>query len=78
MKKKTYRVWASVVGTKYLGAFEASSKEEAEEIAMESDEACISLCHQCSRECEDPVVDKADAEEDQRATPRPSRSRGKK
>lgn len=52
-----YRVYASIVGSKYLGEFEASSADEAVQRAAESDAGSISFCHQCSSECEDPEVD---------------------
>jgi len=61
--KKTYRVSARVVGSKFIGEFEANSKEEAEEMASESDEAYISLCHQCSSECEDIEIEEFFIEE---------------
>jgi len=62
-EKKTYSVSASVRGSKYIGEFEASSKEEAMEIALKSDEMYISLCHQCSSECEDAEIDEVFVEE---------------
>lgn len=52
-----YRVSGSVVGVKWIGEFEAGSPEEAEEKAWDSDECNISLCHQCSSECEDGEID---------------------
>jgi hypothetical protein len=57
-----FRVWAAVTGTKYLGEFEAETKEQAEEMALVSDAASVRLCHQCSDECEDPQCDSASAE----------------
>lgn len=57
-----FDVWAKVSGTKYLGQFEAATKEAAEELALESDAAGVSLCHQCSPECEDPECVEAVAE----------------
>lgn len=48
-----FRVSASVVGSKYIGEFEAETAEDAEQLARDSSEASISLCHQCSCECED-------------------------
>lgn len=56
-----YKVFGKIVGSRYLGEFEASSKEEAEEMAL--NDATCSLCHQCSREIEDPEVVSAEAEE---------------
>lgn len=57
-----YRVRGTVIGTKYLGEFEANSEEEAVELALNSEEACVSLCHQCSGDCEDPEIHEANAE----------------
>ena len=51
-----YRATATVTGSKYLGEFEAPSAAEAERMARESDEASVSLCHQCTDEVEDPEV----------------------
>ena len=58
-----YKVYGTVTGTKYLGTFEAESAEVAETMAWESDECCVSLCHQCFGECEDPEVTEVSAEE---------------
>lgn len=58
-----FRVYASVVGSKYLGEFEAETKEEA--IKMAEADACVSLCHQCDSECEDPEIDELFAECDE-------------
>ena len=49
-----FNVYATVTGGKYIGEFEAETKEKAIEMAQESDNASVSLCHQCSPECEDP------------------------
>ena len=49
-----YHVYGTVVGSKYLGEFEAASEEEAIEKA--SNEAYVSFCHQCSQECENAEV----------------------
>lgn len=57
-----FRCYAAVTGSKYLGEFEAATKEEAEEMAAESDEAYASLCHQCARQIEDPEVVSVTAE----------------
>jgi|ADurb_Val_02_Slu_FD_contig_21_2875252_length_324_multi_2_in_0_out_0_2 Fe-S cluster assembly iron-binding protein IscA len=61
---KKWAVMGHVVGSKFLGIFEAETKEEAEDMAIESDAASVSLCHQCSSECEDAEVDYVEAEED--------------
>lgn len=60
---KKYRVWGRVVGSKYLGEFEAETSEKALEMALDSDAASPSLCYHCSGECEDPVVEDGVAEE---------------
>ncbi len=52
-----FRVYATVVGSKYLGEFDAEDEAAAKQMALASDEAGILLCHQCSHECEDPEVD---------------------
>jgi hypothetical protein len=56
-----FSVWGVVTGTKYLGEFEAATKEEAEQMAL--DGTHVSICHQCSRECEDPEVHQVHCEE---------------
>jgi hypothetical protein len=56
-----FNVYATVTGSKYIGEFEADTKEEALEKA--ADECYVSLCCQCSRECEDPEVTELTAEE---------------
>jgi len=58
-----YRVYATITGSKYIGEFEANSKEEAEEMAWKSNDYCVSLCHQCSREMEDPEITELELEE---------------
>lgn len=52
-----YRAYGKVVGTKYLGLFEANSKEEAEDLARSSEESAVCLCHYCTSECEDPEIE---------------------
>lgn len=53
-----FRVSASVVGSKYLGEFEAKDEEEAVELALkESGSVC--LCHHCADEIIDPEIDPA-------------------
>lgn len=46
---------ATVVGSKYLGEFEAATAEEAKEKAWKK--AYVGLCHHCSGECEDPTIE---------------------
>lgn len=60
---KRFHIYAVVRGSKYLGEIEAETKEEAEEKALGLDSADISLCHQCSCQCEDPTVVEVTAEE---------------
>lgn len=57
-----YRVSAAVVGSKYIGEFEAGSEEEAIDKAMSSDAAYVSVCHQCSRDISDPELENFCAE----------------
>lgn len=52
-----FRVYGIVKATKYIGEFEADTKEDAERMAWNSGEAYVSLCHQCSDEASDPEVD---------------------
>lgn len=47
-----YSVYGIVTASKYLGEFEAESEDEAKEMASESDNNHICLCHQCSSELE--------------------------
>lgn len=61
--KKKWHVNGFVVGGKYLGLFEADTAEEAVEKALNAMGGPISLCHQCSRECENGTVEEAEAEE---------------
>lgn len=49
-----YSVYAKVVGSKYIGDFEAENPEAAIEAAEEAGATWVSLCHQCNSECEDP------------------------
>jgi len=59
-----YRVYGKVVGTKYIGTFEAATKEEAEQKAWDDDGAWVSVCHQCARDVEDPEIVSMEVEED--------------
>lgn len=61
--KKKYAVYAAVVGTKYLGEVEASSAEEAVDLAYNLDTIHIGLCHRCIRQCEDPTISEITVEE---------------
>jgi len=57
-----YACYGRVVGSKYLGIVEAKNEEEAKEKAYSLEEAWISLCHQCSGECEDPAINEIEVE----------------
>jgi hypothetical protein len=56
-----FHVYGAIVGTKYLGIYEAETKEEAVEKAM-ADAAGPCLCHECSSEVEDPEIESAMAD----------------
>jgi hypothetical protein len=58
---KTYNVYGTVVGGKFIGTFKAKTKKEALEKAL--DHVHVSLCHHCASECENAEVDKLTAEE---------------
>ena len=57
-----YALYAKVVGTKYLGEVEADSMEDAIEKGYQLDSCSVGVCHQCSREIDDPVIDEIEAE----------------
>lgn len=61
-KLNTYSVYGTVTGSKYLGDFQATTPEEAIDMAIDSDAGHVSLCHQCSGQCEDPEIHNATAE----------------
>jgi hypothetical protein len=63
MAKKKWDVTGVVTGSKYLGTYEAETEQEAIEMALNSDRAGCSLCHQCTTECEDPEIESAVASE---------------
>lgn len=50
-----FNVWGKVVGTKFIGEYEAPTAAEAEQMAWK--DAHSSMCHQCAAECEDPEID---------------------
>lgn len=47
-----FAVYGIAHGSKFLGEFEADTEEEAKEMAANSAENHICLCHQCSSEIE--------------------------
>lgn len=55
-----YKVYAQVVGSKFIGEVEANSPEEA--CAKLESEAWVNLCHQCADEIDDPQVTELTAE----------------
>ena len=60
MSKKTWSVSAAVVGSKWIGDYEAETGEEAIQKAYEH--AHVSLCHACASQCEDPSIEHMTAE----------------
>lgn len=48
-------VYATVLGSKFLGTFEAKDQEEAEKLALKAN-GSVNLCHECNRECEDAEI----------------------
>lgn len=59
-----YRVYGRVVATKYIGEFEANSKEEAEQMAWNADKSDVSVCYHCSKEVSEPEIHKMIVEEE--------------
>lgn len=57
-----FHVVGKVVGSKYLGCFEAETAEEAVSKALNKGEAYVSLCHQCAEQCEDGEIEDATAD----------------
>lgn len=58
-----YHISAIVQGSKFIGEFEADSKEEAIKMAWEHENAEVNLCHQCSDDCEDANIAEMDVYE---------------
>lgn len=61
--KKTYRIYALMTASKFLGEFEAESEAEAREMAEDQADFHVSICHQCSRQIEIGDVHDVDCEE---------------
>lgn len=57
-----YNLYAKVAASKYLGEVEAATMEEAIQKGYDLDSCTVSVCHQCSRDVEDPEVDDVTAE----------------
>jgi len=60
-----YKVYGVVVGTKYIGEFETHNKEEAEQLAWDSENAYISICYHCSKEIDEPQIEKMIVEKEE-------------
>lgn len=60
-----WRAYGKVAGTKYLGEVEADAEEQAIEKAEALGSCCVSLCHQCSDQCEDPEIDEITVEREE-------------
>ena len=56
-----YSVVGKVYASKFIGVFEASTPDEAIQQALDSDGACVCLCHQCAPQAEDPQIEDAEA-----------------
>lgn len=56
-----FRIHGTVVGSQYLGIYEAPTAEEAIEKAIA--ESSVRLCHHCSSQCEDGEISEATAEQ---------------
>ncbi|WEG13967.1 hypothetical protein PU629_06260 [Pullulanibacillus sp. KACC 23026] len=59
-----FNVYAVVTATKYIGEFEAETKEEAEQMAWESEDAYVSVCHQCANEVDGAEIERMVVEEE--------------
>lgn len=53
---KKFAVYGRVVGSKFLGVFEAETANEAEEKAL-AENGYVSVCHQCSDQIEEAEID---------------------
>lgn len=62
---KKWNIYARVIGSKYLGAVEAKTKEEALDKADKEfrEDMWVNLCYQCSDEIDDAQIDDIIAEE---------------
>ena len=58
-----YKIHGTITGTKYIGEVEAKNEKEAELKAWELEGCYVSVCHQCSKEIEDPEVTEIQIEE---------------
>ena len=55
-----YNAYGTVVGSTYIGEFEAKNEKEAIEKAQRA--AGVSLCHECARDISDPEVTEINVE----------------
>lgn len=53
---KKYSVFGLISTSKNVGEFWANSKEEAEQMAWDSEKASINLCHHCANEIDEPEI----------------------
>ncbi len=64
---KTYRVFGTITAGKYLGTVRANNEIEALEKAENDkdieNETYVSICHQCSNECDDPQITELSVQE---------------
>lgn len=60
-KLKRWSVTGTVVGSTWVGIYEAETAEEAIELAQP--DVSVSVCHQCARKISDPEVEDFHAEE---------------
>jgi hypothetical protein len=51
-----YNVYGRVVGSKFLGTFEAENPQRAEKMALKEN-GHVSLCYHCADECENAEID---------------------
>lgn len=51
-----YHINAAIAGSKYIGDVDAENAEDAIFRGYEMKECFVSVCHQCSRQIEDPEV----------------------
>ena len=56
-----YNVYAHVVGSKFLGTFEAETPEQAEQMALDNN-GSVNICHHCAEEIEDAEIDSVTSE----------------
>jgi ribose 5-phosphate isomerase len=60
---RRWRAWGTVQGTKYIGIVAGQTEAQAIDAALNHENREVSLCHQCSSECEDPEINRVGVEE---------------